>query len=199
MIRQGFEHLAATHADLWRCACSGMLPWASSDASGKAVHMVSGRGPGWIDAMLALAALAYGVGVSAPLFTVEKLLIFSETVSIFSALQQLAAEGYVFLFMAVLIFSVLLPMAKLALLMRMRWGRAPMPAVWLDWLERLAKWSMLDVFVVALLVVSVKLRFIAQVQTHYGLYAFAGSVLLTMAVAASLRRNLDRTARGAEA
>jgi paraquat-inducible protein A len=40
---------------------------------------------------------------------------------------------------------------------------------------------MLDVFVVATLVVSVKLGSLAQVEVHYGLYAFAASVLLTMA------------------
>jgi paraquat-inducible protein A len=42
------------------------------------------------------------------------------------------------------------------------------------------KWSMLDVFVVAVLVVAVKLGAIADVDMRYGLYAFAASVLLTM-------------------
>ena len=36
---------------------------------------------------------------------------------------------------------------------------------------------MLDVFVVALLLVSVKLGVLAKVDVHYGLYAFATSVL----------------------
>jgi paraquat-inducible protein A len=42
------------------------------------------------------------------------------------------------------------------------------------------KWSMLDVFVVAVLVVAVKLGAIADVEMRFGLYAFAASVLLTM-------------------
>ena len=47
-------------------------------------------------------------------------------------------------------------------------------------IETLGKWSMLDVFVVALLLVSVKLGVLAKVEVHYGLYVFATSVLLTM-------------------
>jgi paraquat-inducible protein A len=39
---------------------------------------------------------------------------------------------------------------------------------------------MLDVFVVALLLVSVKLGALAKVEVHYCLYAFALSVLLTI-------------------
>jgi len=41
---------------------------------------------------------------------------------------------------------------------------------------------MLDVFVVAVLVVSVKLGAIVQVEMRYGLYAFAASVIVTMFV-----------------
>ena len=46
------------------------------------------------------------------------------------------------------------------------------------------KWSMLDVFVVAVLLASVKLAGLAQVEIHSGLYAFAASVLLTMLITA---------------
>ena len=43
---------------------------------------------------------------------------------------------------------------------------------------------MLDVFIVAVLVVAVKLGAVAEVEMRYGLYAFAASVLLTMFVTA---------------
>ena len=45
---------------------------------------------------------------------------------------------------------------------------------------------MLDVFVVAVLVVAVKLGAIADVEMRYGLYAFATSVLLTMFITAQI-------------
>ncbi|OQX45604.1 MAG: paraquat-inducible membrane protein A, partial [Candidatus Sedimenticola endophacoides] len=53
------------------------------------------------------------------------------------------------------------------------------------------RWSMLDVFVVALLVVSVKLDAIARVQIHYGLYAFSAAVLITMLVTARVARHAE--------
>jgi len=54
----------------------------------------------------------------------------------------------------------------------------------LHWMHLYGKWSMLDVFVVAVLLASVKLGALAQVQIHNGLYAFAASVLLTMLITA---------------
>ncbi|MEE9447898.1 MAG: paraquat-inducible protein A, partial [Arenicellales bacterium] len=62
---------------------------------------------------------------------------------------------------------------------------------YLHWIQKLGKWSMLDVFVVAVLVVAVKLRAIAEVQMHYGLYAFAVSVLLTMWLSSKLSKYLQ--------
>jgi len=54
------------------------------------------------------------------------------------------------------------------------------------------KWSMLDVFIVAVLVVAVKLAAIVQVEMRYGLYAFAASVLLTMFITARVVVLADR-------
>lgn len=151
----------------------------------------------WLDVALVAAIVLYGAGLFGPLFTVEKLLIFSNTVSIASSLLQLAVQGYGFLFTLVLVFSVLLPMAKLGILASVRWRRFDVPLAALRWMERLAKWSMLDVFVVALLVISIKLDFVAEVRIHYGLYAFAGSVLLTMAIAARLPSEREMMAASA--
>ena len=53
---------------------------------------------------------------------------------------------------------------------------------YLNLMHQYGKWSMLDVFVVALLVVAVKLGAVASVETHYGLYAFGIAVLLTIVI-----------------
>ena len=57
---------------------------------------------------------------------------------------------------------------------------------YLHWMHLYGKWSMLDVFVVAILVVAVKLGAIANVEMRYGLYAFAASVLITMFITARI-------------
>lgn len=149
---------------------------------------------GWLDFALAAAIALFAVGLFAPLFTVEKLLIFTDTVSIASSLVQLVQQGYVLLFVLVLAFTVCLPTCKLVLLARVHWSRCEAAARWLPWVERVAKWSMLDVFVVAVLVLSIKLDYIAEIRLQIGLYAFAASVLLSLWIAARLRRRLPTPA-----
>ncbi len=127
------------------------------------------------------------VGLFAPLITFQKFFIFSHTVSLASALAQLLDEGYVILFVLIAGFSVVVPLMKLALLARLgnagsatgQWKRRQ-----LHWLSQYGKWSMLDVFVVAVLIVTIKLGAIASVEVHVGLYAFSASVLLTSAATA---------------
>jgi uncharacterized paraquat-inducible protein A len=51
---------------------------------------------------------------------------------------------------------------------------------------------MLDVFVVALLIIVVKLRFVAHIEVHSGVYLFTASVLLTNLIAAYVYQMLKR-------
>ncbi|MEW8091194.1 MAG: paraquat-inducible protein A, partial [Candidatus Thiodiazotropha endolucinida] len=44
------------------------------------------------------------------------------------------------------------------------------------------RWGMLDVMVVAVMIVTVKLDVIAEIELHAGLYLFAAAVLLIMYV-----------------
>ena len=62
----------------------------------------------------------------------------------------------------------------------------------LRWLAEYSKWSMLDVFVVALLVVSVKLGALAQAHVREGIYFFAASVVLTMLVSYWIGRHAGK-------
>jgi paraquat-inducible protein A len=50
------------------------------------------------------------------------------------------------------------------------------------------RWGMLDVFVVAMVLVAVKLGALAKVEVHVGLYCFGVSVLLMMAIAHRLSK-----------
>ncbi|MCB1801835.1 MAG: paraquat-inducible protein A [Gammaproteobacteria bacterium] len=121
-------------------------------------------------------------GLQAPILTLEKFYIFSNTVSLLSALQQLAREAEWGLFALVGLFSVVFPILKSVLLLLV-WNFDPSYGErhrrHLRWLATYGKWSMLDVFVVAL-VVSVKLGALAQARVEIGIYAFAASVVLTM-------------------
>ena len=139
--------------------------------------------------LVALGLLFYGL--QAPILTLEKFYFFSNTVSLLSALQQLAQEAEWGLFALVGVFSVVFPVLK-NLLLLLVWNFDPSKGErhrrHLRWLATYSKWSMLDVFVVALLVVSVKLGSLAEARVEEGIYAFAASVILTMLLSAWIGR-----------
>ncbi len=134
-------------------------------------------------------------GLRLPLLTLEKFWFFSNTVSLYSALVQLYAEREWGLFALIGLFSVVFPIIKL-LLLALVWNfEAAASATHrrhMKWLAEYSKWSMLDVFVVALVVVSVKLGTVAEAHTREGIYFFAASVILTMLLSNWIGRHAGR-------
>ena len=140
-----------------------------------------------INLLLLLAMALLVIGVKWPIITVEKFYFFDNTVSLLSAVRHLWEQSEWALALLIGGFSLLFPVFKLMFLFwvwNLEDSRGQSHQRHLHWLEMYSKWSMLDVFVVALLVVSVKLGAMAQARVEYGLYAFSVSVLLTMLVSA---------------
>lgn len=145
-----------------------------------------------------LAALLLLVGLVTPIVTLRKFVLVENTFSVLSGVLQLLGEGQYFLFIIITGFSVVLPILKLLVLYRLvsrRTATQAHHARHLHWMHLYGKWSMLDVFVVAVLVVSVKLGAVADVDMRSGLYAFAASVLLTMFITARVVGLADRLER----
>jgi hypothetical protein len=69
------------------------------------------------------------------------------------------------------------PQGLVALNVLSSWA-SPKVRTTLHWLALVGKWAMLDVFIVALLVVVSRVRGLADVEVHYGLYVFAASVII---------------------
>jgi len=115
--------------------------------------------------------------------TVSRLVFLEEQVSIFDGLVTFARHEEFFLFMIVFVFSVLFPALKLTL-SYLLWCRADVTdekfQLRLSLIESLGKWSMTDVFLVALVVAAVKVSLISDVHLHWGLYSFSASILLSM-------------------
>lgn len=143
---------------------------------------------------LIIIGLCLVSGLFAPIITLEKFYFFDNTVSIISGLLELIDDGQFLLFGIILLFSVVLPVIKLLLL-----NKLLSPSInsehhfkrHLNWMHQYGKWSMLDVFVVAVLIATVKLGAVANVQLHYGLYLFAAAVILTMIVTARVVKLSD--------
>jgi paraquat-inducible protein A len=136
----------------------------------------------WLINLGLLGALClFIMGVFAPLMELEKFWVFKNQFSLYSGLQDLWLQGEHFLFIFLFMFSILTPLVKifgLALVANSSEGYQLRHKRFLQILAIWGKWSMLDVFVVALLFVAVKLGALANVTVHYGLYLFAASVLL---------------------
>ena len=140
-----------------------------------------------VDRLVSLALFASAtlltVGWLVPIMTVRRLLFFEERISVIQALEVLWERGQFLLFFIMLIFSMLLPLVKLFLALILWRGvdaRRKKFETSLKRAEILGRWSMLDVFLIALAVAAVNLSLIANVHLHWGLYALVGGIVLSL-------------------
>jgi paraquat-inducible protein A len=98
---------------------------------------------------------------------------------------ELWSEDEAFLAVVIGTFSVLLPAVKLALALYL-WFHAEAGSRrsrrTFALLETAGRWSMLDVFVVALLVVAIRTSLIDDVTVHPGIYLFTAAIVLSLVV-----------------
>ncbi len=144
--------------------------------------------------ILFCAGLLY-VGLSLPLFKVEKLIFWKNEYSVISGVVGLFNDKEYFLAFIIFLFSIVFPIIKLLILWilwKVRFGDEQRKKI-LRWLGRLGKWSMLDVFMVAIMIVAVKLGPLANVETKLGVYVFASAILAAMATTIWVERLAART------
>ncbi len=115
--------------------------------------------------------------------TVERLWFWENSVSLYTGLENLADADEWLLFIVILVFSMLFPTVKLlaGLFIWARLdarGRSVHRA--LAAVQVMGKWSMVDVFVVALTVVAVNITIVADVEVNLGIYMFCAAVFLSM-------------------
>ena len=143
---------------------------------------------GWL---LWASLLLLVIGLFAPIMTLRKFLFWKNEMSIYTGLIGLFDDGHYGLFFILLIFSVCFPLTKIFTLAFVWYGQflgEEKRKTLLRRIEALGRWSMLDVFVVALLVVTIKLGILADVEVHAGVYFFAASVLASMAASLLMSR-----------
>ncbi|MGH1537218.1 MAG: paraquat-inducible protein A [Gammaproteobacteria bacterium] len=133
--------------------------------------------------LIAIAAMLLTLGLVAPIITFKKFFFIQNTFSILTACWNLVHQGQIFLFLIIATFSVVMPIFKLSMLTYLVLSSANIghkAKKILNLMHRFGRWSMLDVFIVAILVVVVKLGAIGDVEKHIGLYAYAGAAILIM-------------------
>jgi len=143
-----------------------------------------------INWLFAVSFATFVLGIFSPLMTVSKhvtkwfitLVDEKNTVSLVSGLQGLMHEGHWGIFLLLFSFSIVFPVTKLILCLLL-WSvpmRVSTRQSISNVLYHAGKWSMLDVFVVGILVVAVKLGDLVKVQLHSGVFWFAASVCLSI-------------------
>ena len=127
-----------------------------------------------------------------PAISVTRFVLFGETYSIIDGILGFWSDGRYGLFVLVFLFSVVLPLGKVAVGI-WAWLAAADPGSLPDRLLRAAawvsRWSMLDVCIVALLVVALEGSLLTTADIHAGLVLFAaGVVVSTIATHRLVRR-----------
>lgn len=129
-----------------------------------------------------------------PTMTVEKVpWIWSTKFSIWRVVGGLYADREYFILAVIVLFSMVFPVVKLLAGLWV-WARVDALAGggrrMVGFVGALGKWSMVDVFVVALLVAAIQVSIITNVAIHSGIYVFTGAVLASIALLHLLERAL---------
>ena len=146
-----------------------------------------------IQLSLVVTLLLFIAGITLPILTITKLLIVSNEVSILTGLYQLLEEQQYFIFVVIFLFSIVLPILKiyyLFLLSARKAVESQSYSRYLHLMHRFGRWSMLDVFVIAILIMTVKLGALASVYIEQGMFYFTAAVILLM-VLTSIMVNLE--------
>lgn len=148
--------------------------------------------------VLALSILLLVIGLSLPLLYAQRMIFWKSSYSVWEGVVALWNANELLLASVLFFFSIVFPFAKLISLAVIWWMRLvdEQRASLLHWLEILGKWSMLDVFVVAILIVLVKMGPMARIEPRSGVYVFAAAIVCSMVTTmyiAHLARRPHRT------
>lgn len=138
-----------------------------------------------IQVILALTLVLFIIGISTPILTVTKLMVVSNEVSILTGLYELLEEQQYFIFVVIFLFSIILPLVKIYYLYLLSASHAvdnKQYTKYLHLMHRYGRWSMLDIFVIAILIMTVKLGALASVEIEIGMYFFTIAVILLMII-----------------
>jgi paraquat-inducible protein A len=132
---------------------------------------------------LAAAAACLSAGVTWPIMLASRFAMFTRPFSILDGVQALLSDGDWPIATVIVAFSIVFPLLKIGVLailwVRLRRGAPPPPRL-IAAVESFGKWSMLDVFVVALVIFALKAGSFTDATTAPALYPLIAAILLTV-------------------
>jgi paraquat-inducible protein A len=182
---------------LFGCECCGLVSAAiGGDARcprcGFALHARKPQSLQRTSAFLAAAIVLYIPANTLPIMATASVIAGRESHTILGGIVELWQSGSWELALIVFIASIAVPILKIVALSlltftaqrKSRWRQAERASLYRV-IETVGHWSMLDVFVVVLLVGMVRFGAFASVEPAAGLLAFGAVVVLTMLASAS--------------
>ena len=141
---------------------------------------------------LGISITLFALGIFLPMFSLQKFFVINDSFSLMSGVVTLFNKNEYLLAAVIFSFSVLTPILKFAL----SWLVLSVDEIEQDKrlfavrkLATICKWSMADVFILAILAATIKLGGLATVKVHIGLVFFAAYVLLSMVLTHRLLSN----------
>lgn len=132
-----------------------------------------------IPVLLSVTCVLLGAGWLVPIATFDTA-TGSDSHSIVMGIVELFRSGHHVLGAVIVAFSIVFPAVKVVALIRV-WGAAVEDeAEKITWLGLLGKWSMLDVYVVAVFIGAIELGILAEVRSGPGVWVFGAAVLSSM-------------------
>ncbi|NWG47351.1 MAG: paraquat-inducible protein A [Alphaproteobacteria bacterium] len=143
----------------------------------------AGKRPGWGTAyLLVLALAALLAGLVLPALSVKTFWVFADHIAILQGIMTFFREGQAFLGALILVLSVVFPIGKILFGLIAIWLFRPESALFrgvLGLLSILARWSMTDVFLLALVVLVLDGQIVTAADLRLGAAAFATGVVLS--------------------
>jgi len=133
----------------------------------------------WIGPMLIAWLLAFPIVTLLPLLTIKVPFLARKDMSLFAVVVELGRLDLP-LCLVVLVFGIVLPVLKMALSAFLWYTSPPYRHNLMRKLTILGKLSMLDIFLIAMIVVGFKGVGIGRIEIRFGAYIFAASVILAL-------------------
>ncbi|WP_031320542.1 paraquat-inducible protein A [Pseudomonas piscis] len=187
--------MRAIDAGIWGCGECHQLNPASQEQSPRCSRcsaVLHARRPNSIRRTWALLITAMILYIPANLLPIMTVSIFGKgaPATIMSGVISLLQLGMIPIALVVFVASIVVPTFKLvgiALLLYSVQRHQPMSArqriIMYRFIEWVGRWSMLDIFVIAILVALVNFGNLARIEANLGAAAFASVVVLTMLAA----------------
>jgi paraquat-inducible protein A len=148
-------------------------------------EMYSARHTLLVLAAIILSTTLLYISLQLPIMDIQKGILWKRwrnSYSVWAGVVDLWEQQETGLSLLVFFFSIIFPFAKLLALTTL-WLlklREPQRQGVLHWLGVLGKWSMLDVFIVAILIMLVRLGPLVNVEPRTGVYVFAAAIAASM-------------------